>query len=165
MSIISKLALLLCFQVDLKCPFTCCNGEKALKGYLKSELIAKGLISSKCGKWPRGIQDSILPTVMRDGRPLTRDENQDSFAADRKPSCASLLPPLPPCPTSPLFPCPNKLPNVRRGTLESFCVYFALFVLDLDLKPSSGWTVSRAFHLILRNVLLCTVHSIKKQNV
>lgn len=50
MSIISKLALLLCFQTDLKCPFTCCNGNKPLKVYLKSELIAKGLISSKCGK-------------------------------------------------------------------------------------------------------------------
>jgi len=40
-----------------------------------------------------------------------------------------------------------------------------LFVLDLELKPSSRWTVSRAFHFILWSVLLCTVHSIKKRNM
>lgn len=50
MSTIFKLTLLLCFQMDLKYTFICCKGIKPLKDYLTSELIAKGLISSKCGK-------------------------------------------------------------------------------------------------------------------
>lgn len=50
MFIISRLTFLLGSQMDLKCPFTCYNVKKLLKGYLKSELTAKGLITSKCGK-------------------------------------------------------------------------------------------------------------------
>lgn len=58
---------------------------------------------------------------------------KDSLARHEH-SCALPLPPLSPCPASPLIPCPNKLPKAGSGKLESCCVYFALFVLDLELN-------------------------------
>ena len=93
MYIISKLALLLCFQMDLRSPFTCCHGKKPLKAYLKSELIAKGWISCKCGKMTKGF---------RTAKDIDLDESKDSLACYLLSCCFHIL-------QAPnVLACPNK---------------------------------------------------------